>query len=442
MNTIDIELIVVSKNRQRLEFGEGELRELAESIEERQLLQAPILRQIGTAFHLVAGERRLRAIRDIYDLGGSFLHNNTPVPKGHVPYITLGELSPLEAMEAEWDENSKRVDLTWQEQATATAKLMELRTLKAKVSGSPLPSVADIAREVKKIDSSVPAGEMGIAHTDVRNQIILSKHLDDPDVASAKTSKEAFKILQRKEQTARNEALGVAIGRTFTSASHKVWNGKAEDWLEGCMPDTFDVILTDPPYGMGADEFGDSGGMLVQGEHGYKDDADTVTSIINWFPAEAYRIAKPEAHAYIFLDIDWWVSWRVAMRDAGWDVFRTPLIWYKPSSFRTPWPDRGPQRKYELFLYATKGGRKVNKLLPDVLTYQPDTNLGHAAQKPVDLFVDILARSVRPGDTVLDPFCGTGPIFPAAHKLKCAAIGIELDTGAYAIAAKRIEGLK
>jgi len=37
--------------------------------------------------------------------------------------------------------------------------------------------------------------------------------------------------------------------------------------------EVFDVILTDPPYGMGADEFGDSGG-LTEGAHAYKDDEE------------------------------------------------------------------------------------------------------------------------------------------------------------------------
>ena len=46
------------------------------------------------------------------------------------------------------------------------------------------------------------------------------------------------------------------------------------------------------------------------------------------------------------------------------------------------------------------------------------------------------------GDVVLDLFCGTGPIFPAAHALKCRAVGVEKDSGAYGIALTRIKELK
>ena len=54
---------------------------------------------------------------------------------------------------------------------------------------------------------------------------------------------------------------------------------------------------------------------------------------------------------------------------------------------------------------------------------------------------DLLKRSVRPGMRVLDPFCGTGPVFPAAHSLSAIATGVELDAAAYGIAAQRIQKL-
>ena len=80
----------------------------------------------------------------------------------------------------------------------------------------------------------------------------------------------------------------------------------------------------------------------------------------------------------------------------------------------------------------------VNKIAPDLVSFNPDSNLGHNAQKPVALFEDLLRRSVSPGDLVLDPFAGSGTIFPAAHNLKCKATGIELDSASYGICLKRL----
>lgn len=437
---VELTSISIADNRQRRQFDESALQELVTSIEQNQLMHAPVLRAANGSLILVAGERRLRAIKDIYDLGGSIRYNGQDVPPGKVPYVLLGELSPLEAMEAEFEENIRRSDLTWQERASATASLMELRKAQAAARDEPSPTVADLTREVRDIPETVPDGQLGGYHVQTRKELILARHLDDPDVAKAKSVDEAYKLLQRKEVAQANARLGEEIGRTFTSKVHQLFNRDSGEWVANCAPDSFDVILMDPPYGMGADEFGDSGGMAA-GEHQYEDSPEYLKELMKWLPFQTFRIAKPEAHLYCFCDIDQFVAMKLAFTIAGWKVFRTPLIWHKPTGSRAPWPEQGPQRKYETILYAMKGGKKVTRLYSDVLTYPSDKNLGHMAQKPIDLFIDLLSRSVRPGDSVIDLFCGTGPIFPAAHQLKCRATGIEKDPGAYAIAATRIKEL-
>ncbi len=109
---------------------------------------------------------------------------------------------------------------------------------------------------------------------------------------------------------------------------------------------------------------------------------------------------------------------------------------------RAPWPEYGPQRKYETLLYAVKGMRPIFKLAGDVLDFPSDTNLGHAAQKPVALYTELLRRSALPGDSIFDPFMGSGTIFSAATELKLRATGIELDQTSYGIAIERLEFLK
>jgi site-specific DNA-methyltransferase (adenine-specific) len=68
--------------------------------------------------------------------------------------------------------------------------------------------------------------------------------------------------------------------------------------------------------------------------------------------------------------------------------------------------------------------------------------MSHGAQKPVAVIQNLLQRSVRPGDTVLDCFAGTGPIFPAAHTYKCKAVGLELNPEYFALSAKRLKEVK
>ena len=434
-NWLDMNAIKVKENRQRREFSETEHQDLITSLGGPSgLLHALVLRLEGDDYFLVAGERRLRAMKEMHDLGLPFSYAGQPALSGLVPFISLGDLSPIEAMEAELEENIRRKDLTWQERAVAESKLFELRTAQATTSGIPLPSMREVSEEIAR-------GSFGAGTTVVKGMQVAA-YLSDPEVAAASSVKEAHKILVRKEETKKNERLAEQVGRTFASSDHTCLLADSRDWLSFCPPESFDVICTDPPYGMGADSFNDSGqeGTRV---HAYEDGAEVVEALLNWFPSEAARVTKPAAHLYLFCDFDWFGEWKKRLIAADWKVFRTPLIWTKPGGgFRAPWPEQGPRRGYETILFAVKGGKKVTKLMPDVLSYSPDESLGHSAQKPYRLIQDLLLRSCLAGDSVLDPFMGTGTIFLAAHEIKVKATGIEKEAAAYGIAVKRLGALK
>ena len=431
---IKLSAITVAADRQRKEFKQDELHALAESIQTKGLFHPIVLRVTGDTYTLVAGERRLRAVTDLWALGVNFNYDGEPVPADSIPYSSLADLSELELEEAELEENIQRTQLTWQEKAAAHAKLHTLRSKQATLLGAPAHTVAATSLEVR-------GSSEGIHQETTRREIILAAHLGNPLVQAAKTAEEAFKILRKAETQQQHRALGAAVGRTFTADFHQVLNQNSLDWMIGADAEQFDCILTDPPYGMNADEFGDSGG-LAAGGHGYEDSAANFLQIMKVLAPESFRLAKPQAHLYLFCDIDWFHHLKQTFGDAGWQVFRTPLLWYKKSGMRAPWPEWGPQRKYETIMYAIKGKRPILKMLGDVLDYPPDANLGHAAQKPVALYADLLSRTCLPGQAVLDPFAGSGPILAAAHGMKVRATAIELDQASFGIAVSRLNQLK
>ncbi len=437
MKLLPIDQIVIAPNRQRREFDPAALQELVESISKHGLLHPIVLRIEGDSYVLVSGERRLRALADMVDLGYQLRCDDTNVEAGLVPYTYLGELEPLAAEEAEYEENVRRNDYTWAERAAATERLSDIRRRISERDGTAAPTTASLAAEVRDVSAN-----RGYPVEQTRRELIVAQHLDDPDVSGAKTLDDAFKVLRRKETTAKNLALGLEVGKSFSSASHTALNEHAIKWLVNSPSERFDVICTDPPYGMGASDFGDSGGIGgIQGGHAYTDSEENFIELMVAFARESFRVAKPQAHLYVFCDVDKFHWLRSEFAANGWETFRTPLIFHKPNAARAPWPDGGPQRQYDLILYARKGKKLVNSLRPDVLIYKPDPQLDHHAQKPVALFEDLLRRSVSPSDFVLDPFAGTGPIFPAAHNLKCRATGIELDPAFYGICLKRLAAL-
>lgn len=434
MRTIQPNSIHIAADRQRKAFDEKSLNELGASIVRLGLFHKPVLRETIHGLTLVSGERRLRAIKDIFDLGGTFEHDGTRF-SDLIPYSLFSELDPLAAEEAELEENIRRANLTWQESALATKRLADLRAAQARSAGAPPPTTGDIALEVQ-------GSREGRYQEATRRELIVADHLDDPEVRAAKNPDEAFKVLRRKESIAKNIVLAEKVGKTYSADLHTAINGDTVEWLDSCEDGKFDVILTDPPYGMGADEFGDSGGRAA-GAHGYEDSEEYFTSLMFIVLPELSRITKPQAHLYLFCDLYKFTWLQKTLYDLDWWVHRTPLIWYKPSTRgRVPWSEHGPRRHWEMILYAVKGKRPVTKIMADVITCDTEANQGNSAQKPVDLYINLLTRSVRPGDSVVDLFSGTGTIFPAAQEMKCYATGVERDPAQYALGLKRIEKLK
>ena len=385
----------------------------------------------------MAGERRLKAIETLWAMGDQFRCGTTTLLKeGYLPVTDLGDLDPLAAMEAELEENIRRVDISWQDRSTATSQLFELRNLQAEKAKLPPPDQTAFAREVYPDHHPIAATKA------VREELILAANLKDPDVAAAPSSREAMKVIRRKEDAQRDRLLGESVGRSFNAQSHSLLQGDCLDLMKSMDSGQFDCILTDPPYGINAEGFNDSGGKANAAGHTYDDSLHNWLRLMGVFSSESFRLAKPQSHCYVFCDIDNFITLRNLMCTAGWKVFITPLVWHNPTSQRAPWPQSGPHRRYQLCLYANKGDRPVLRLASDLVEFKSDDNLGWAAQKPVGLFMDLLSRSCRAGDSVLDPFMGSGTIVPAAHGLKVKATGIELDPVAYGIAVKRLGELK
>lgn len=432
MKLISLAAIEVGGDRQRTEFDDKALSDLAQSIEEIGLLHPPVVKD---GRFLVAGERRYRAcvLLDLQDK--CIRYAGEILPQGMIPVHDLGDVTGLQAYQAELEENIVRVDISWQDRAKAISRMHELRAAIAGEQGKPWTPIDTAAAILPDVESG---GQI------VRKAVALTRHLDDPDIAKAKNAEQAFKLLQRKEERQRNEVLASIVGRESTSSLHRVINADCREWLLDEAPaGMFDCAVIDPPYGMGAQDFGDGAGRLTGIDHQYEDSWASFTGLMQQVIMGLDRVMKAESHIYIWCDIDGFSFIREAMRQAGWWTHRTPLINIKRNGGRVPWPEHGPRRCYELVLYAVRGKKRVTGIYRDVFESTLSEEVtGHGAQKPVEAYVELLKRSCRPGDHVLDCFGGSGTMLEAAHALKLRSTVVELSPAYYGQCLKRLEALE
>ncbi len=430
MHIVPVESIIVPENRQRKIVNAASLSLLADSIADKGLLHPIVCTYDDTSdgeYTLVAGFRRFSAIKllrtssRIYSCDGQVVHPE------NIPVILVTDLSDIQLREAELEENILREDLTWQERTAAVAELHELR-----LARDPKQTLLATATEL----SGKPRANTGEL-SKVSRAVIIAQHLDDPEVAAARNENEAFSIVARKTERLFREKLAEQYERP--KSPHRLILGNLCDEVAKLAPGSIDCIIADPPYGLDASSFGDAAKL----RHDYDDTDNYATNLYNSIIYDAAVVCKDEAHMFLFCDINRFTQLRdrIEVYDE-WTVQRTPLVWCKGSGGHLLSGVYGFRRTYELILFATKGGKKLTQLANDVINIPAERDKEHAAEKPVGLYAYLLSLSCNPGDSVLDPCCGSGTIFVAAHERNCTATGIELDEKHHATAQMKLHWIE
>lgn len=429
MPEIEVTKVIIPENRQRKEFDKKKLGELMESIEKYGLMHPIVLRERcdedgDCSYELVAGERRFIA--------------HIKLERETIPYTLIQDLSELEYKEAELEENIRRVDLTWQEKQNAYAELHELRKER-----NPGQTYKDTAREIKGDEA------IGGTHMEVADAVLVKDMMDDPEVRNARNLRDAARIAKRKIRGEFAQALANIEDKEAVAATtpHKliqvdILEDHSWEWAEKAglaQHEFFQCIIADPPYGMAADKFGDA----AKNAHTYQDDEEYARMIMEQILLRSYDLSTVDAHLYMFCDIDQFGWLKRTAKHWGWDPFRTPLIWPKGSAGHIPWGSEYWRRTYELVMFARKaggGGRGLSKLAPDVFAgMAAPRERDHGAQKPVELYRQMISLSCLPGEKVLDPCCGSGTIFYAADETRTIAYGLERYQESYRLALQALQ---
>lgn len=213
--------------------------------------------------------------------------------------------------------------------------------------------------------------------------------------------------------------------------------------MRGLPAGSVDAVITDPPYGAKQAAW----------------DSEK-PSVCLW--DELYRLLKPGGVLY------YWGFWGCA----EWIICHAKRVGFVPQSrivwwFRTGRPEKHSYREdTEDMYYFSKGEPEVFNAEEGLEPYEdasnyrryeragkhPGTvwihsrifhnhpeNVGHPTQKPVSLIGKALRISTNEGQTVLDPYMGSGTTGVACMQTGRNFIGIEIDSHYFQIAERRIQ---
>ncbi|WP_145285012.1 DNA-methyltransferase [Rosistilla oblonga] len=239
------------------------------------------------------------------------------------------------------------------------------------------------------------------------------------------------------------EAVNVERGKDWQS-----YFGDTRSVLSTLPDESFDAIVSDPPYGSGANTVA---GRLSSSSSKYRSTgAKPLPDILGdsmvpeaWqgmmqsIMAEAYRVARPGADVILFCD---WRCYPALMQIVGGARFqlRGVATWDKKNS--RPMKN-GFRSQTEWIINARKPGklpRPKDVYLPGVFTFQTMSNgKRHLTQKPLALMAELI-RLVPDGGHVLDMFQGSGTTGVASVQRGLKYTGIEGVKEYHEIACERL----
>ena len=415
----DVEKIIIPDRRHRKTFVEEDLNNLADSIKSRGLFHAPIVLADGVT--LVAGERRLLAIKLLLESKAEFSYNGDVVKPGQIPVVKITARTKTDIREAELSENIDRVNLSWREKSAAVGELHSIREEEKQELGEGKQTRKETTQELHP--EILDERDLKTKINDVSKDLLVEQYLHDPDVAKAKSRADAIKIITKKLEAKKREALGKEYDISASAGKHSIILGDIFEEMPKLLKNEINCIITDPPYGIDADTFTNQ----AASKHKYRDDAEYGNAMGQFILEQGFELTKKKAHLYMFMDINKFLFWKEIGEKAGWYVWNRPLIWYKGvNSGIAPRPRHGPRNTYEAIMYCIKGDKEINIMgCVDVIDVPHERGIDYAAHKPAKLYDVLIERSCDAGDYVLDPACGSGPIFAAAVKRNVVATGID-----------------
>lgn len=209
-----------------------------------------------------------------------------------------------------------------------------------------------------------------------------------------------------------------------------------------------EAIITDPPYGLSliGERHEGRAGCGVRNLDFFKDDTIAHGLAHVEILMAATKTLTKSGVLYAWLGQHQFAKATLAFHEAGWQS--RFLVWNRTAPVPPP-PWSGWPSGATLCLYAYRIGKKwaaaphamprSNVLTCDSFRHGQPGKCAHPTQMNPVLVSEPMRCSTVAGDTILDPFMGSGTTLVAAKQLGRKAIGIEIEERYCEVAARRLE---
>jgi site-specific DNA-methyltransferase (adenine-specific) len=235
----------------------------------------------------------------------------------------------------------------------------------------------------------------------------------------------------------------------------RLFHADCREVLASMADESVDVFWTDPPYGHGNMDGdlqaarvrdGVKGARVREAEPIANDVGQDFERLMAEFLDQAARLMKHDCCCCCcccmagggptptFAKVSQMIDQRLEFFQA--------LVWDKSARGNgMGWRYR---RNYEFIMVAhRKGGRLLwaddAAAVPNVLRHMPVRDRKHPNEKPLSLVMDMLRWHSAEGDTVCDPFAGSGTTIEACVRLGRSCIAVESDPVHFATCVRRAE---
>ena len=244
----------------------------------------------------------------------------------------------------------------------------------------------------------------------------------------------AYKEIKKEEKKANFEAKKQLFEKEIKpeNLNQKIILGDSIEVLPTLEKKSFDLLLSDPPYGMDF-KSGWNNKEKIQNDK----IIDTIT-LFEDVLKESVPLLKDDAHFYLFGNINFIGDIRPIIEK--YLNLKNILIWDRKVIGMGDLKSYG--NSYDVIYF---GYNKVWKDLNgtrdrDLLSYSridPAKNI-HPTEKPLDILEYLIKKSSNENDKILEPFAGGGSTLLACKKLNRFATGVEIEEEYYNLIKNRI----